>query len=282
MKIAISVETTADLSKELIIKNDIKVVAFNILLGDQTFVDGEITTDDIIEFVNKNKILPKTSAINEYTFNEHFEKLLKDYDAVVHFSLSSKLSCACENAMKAADKLKNVYVIDSQSLSTGIGLLALYGCDLVKQGLTAQEVYEKCSSRISSIQASFALKRVDYLYKGGRCSVLSFLGANLLRICPQIIVKEGKMIAGKKYRGNYKHVVENYCHDVLEEFNTPDRSRAFVTYTTATDDVVSVAVESLKNAGFKEVYTTRAGGTITSHCGENCLGILFINDGNRV
>ena len=280
MKIAISVETTADLTKEILAEKDIKVVAFNILLGDQTFMDGEITTEDIIEFVNKNKILPKTSAINEYTFTEHFENLLKDYDAVVHFSLSSKLSCACENAMKAADKLKNVYVIDTQSLSTGIGLLALYGCDLVEQGLTAKEIQEKCIARISSIQASFALKRVDYLYKGGRCSVLSFLGANLLRICPQIIVKDGKMIAGKKYRGNYKHVVENYCHDVLDEFNTPDRKRAFVTYTTATEDVISVAVESLKSAGFEQIFITRAGGTITSHCGENCLGILYLNDGN--
>ena len=280
MKIAISVETTADLTKEILAEKDIKVVAFNILLGDQTFMDGEITTEDIIEFVNKNKILPKTSAINEYTFTEHFENLLKDYDAVVHFSLSSKLSCACENAMKAADKLKNVYVIDTQSLSTGIGLLALYGCDLVEQGLTAKEIQEKCIARISSIQASFALKRVDYLYKGGRCSVLSFLGANLLRICPQIIVKDGKMIAGKKYRGNYKHVVENYCHDVLDEFNTPDHKRAFVTYTTATEDVISVAVESLRSAGFEQVFITRAGGTITSHCGENCLGILYLNDGN--
>ncbi len=280
MKIAISVETTADLSKELLAKKDIKIVPFNILLGDQTVVDGEVTTEDIIDFVSKNKILPKTSAINEYTFTEHFENVLKDYDAVVHFSLSSKLSCACENAMKAAGKLKNVYVVDTQSLSTGIGLLALYGCDLVAQGLGAKEIQEKCIARIPSIQASFALKRVDYLYKGGRCSVLSFLGANLLRICPQIIVKEGKMIAGKKYRGNYKHVVENYCRDVLDEFNTPDRSRAFVTYTTATDDVISVAIESLKNAGFEQVFVTRAGGTITSHCGENCLGILYLNDGN--
>lgn len=280
MKIAISVETTADLTKEILAEKDIKVVPFNILLGDQTVIDGEVTSEDIIEFVNKNKILPKTSAINEYTFTEHFEGILKDYDAVVHFSLSSKLSCACENAMKAADKLKNVYVVDTQSLSTGISLLALYAYDLVEQGLSAKEIQEKCIARIPSIQASFALKRVDYLYKGGRCSVLSFLGANLLRICPQIIVKDGKMIAGKKYRGNYKHVVENYCHDVLDEFNTPDRKRAFVTYTTATDDVISVAIESLKNAGFEQIFITRAGGTITSHCGENCLGILYLNDGN--
>ena len=280
MKIAISVETTADLTKEIIEKNDIKVIPFNILLGDETYVDGEITTDDIIEFVNKNKILPKTSAINEYSYTQHFENLLKDYDAVVHFSISSKLSCACENAMRSAERLKNVYVVDTQSLSTGIGLLALYACDLISQGISAEEIYKLCIKRVPFIQASFALKRVDYLYKGGRCSVLSFLGANLLRICPQIILKDGKMMAGKKYRGNYKHVVENYCKDVLDEFRTADLTRAFVTYTTASQDIIDVAVNFLKDAGFKTIHVTRAGGTITSHCGENCLGILYINDKN--
>ena len=278
MKIAISVETTADLSKELINDNDIKVIPFSILLGEQTYLDGEISAEDIISFVDKNKILPKTSAINEYQYTEFFENILKEYDAIVHFSISSKISCACENAIKASSHLNNVYVVDTRSLSTGIGLLALYGVELVKKGLTAKEIYEKCIERVPYIQASFELKRVDYLYKGGRCSVLSMLGANIFNIHPQIMLKEGKMIAGKKYRGNFKHVVENYCNDVLNQFNTPDFSTAFVTYTTAQPEIVAIAVNYLKDAGFKNIYITRAGATITSHCGENCLGILYIND----
>ena len=279
MKIAISAETTCDLSKELIERYCIKILPFSITLGDTTYLDGEITSQEIIDFVQKNKILPKTSAINEYQFTEHFENLLKEYDAVVHFSISSKLSCACENAIKASNNFKNVFVVDTQSLSTGIGLLAIYGAELAEQGVDAQTIYNKCKERVPSVQASFELQRVDYLYKGGRCSVLSFLGANIFKIRPQIIVTEGKMIAGKKYRGNYQKVVENYCHDVLETFNTPDHSHAFVTYTTAPDSIVQTAVNFLKDAGFKNIHITRAGGTITSHCGEDCLGILYINDG---
>ena len=129
------------------------------------------------------------------------------------------------------------------------------------------------------VQASFELKRIDYLYKGGRCSALALFGANLLKIRPQILVKNGKMVSGKKYRGNYEHIVKNYCLDVLNEFDNPDLSVAFVTYTTASDEIVCFAEQALKDAGFKEVYKTRAGGTITSHCGEDCLGILYINDG---
>ena len=278
MKIAISVETASDLSKELILEKEIKVVPFTIFLGDKDYKDGEITCDQIIEFVDANKILPKTGAVNRITYEEHFAEILKEYDGIIHVSLSSELSSAYENALSVSKELKNVYVIDSRSLSTGIGLLALYAKKLVDSGADIKTVYEEVQKRVPSVSASFILKRVDYLYKGGRCNALVYLGANLLKIRPQIILKDGKMVSGKKYRGNFEHGVNTYCADVLEEFNTPDLETAFITYTTASEEAISVAKTHLQNRGFKNIYITRAGGTITSHCGENCLGILYIND----
>lgn len=281
MKIAVSAESTIDMGKELLEQYDISTVPFNLFLGDKQYFDGDIAPSEIIEYVNKNKVLPKTGAVNEYQYEEHFGKLLKSYDAVVHFTLSSKMSSAYNNAVNVAKKFKNVYVIDSQSLSTGIALLAIYASKLVRAGESAEDVYEKCLKRVPFVQASFELKRVDCLYKGGRCSALTLLGANILRIRPQIIVKDGKMISGKKYRGNYSYVVKRYCEDVLEEFNNPDLSEAFVTYTTADKEIVDSAIESLKNRGFKNIHVTNANGTVTSHCGEDCLGILYINDGGE-
>ena len=281
MKIAISAESTIDLTKELLDKYDIKIVPFNIQLGDKSGFDGEITTDEIISYVNETGVLPKTGAINEYRFNEHFEELLKDYDAVIHFSLSSELSMACSNAIRSAKNYKNVFVVDTLSLSTGIALLAIYAKNLADSGEDVNEIYNKCLKRVPYVQASFELKRLDYLYKGGRCSGLTLFGANLLKIRPQILVKEGKMIPGKKYRGNFSHVVKNYCQDVLDEFNNPDLSLAFITYTTADEEIINSAKDYLNERGFKNIYATRAGGTITSHCGEDCLGILYLNDGNQ-
>ncbi len=279
MRIAISAESTIDLTKEIIEKYQINVLPFQITLGDEMKTDGEITSRDIINFVNQNGVLPKTGAINEFGFNEYFSKLLETNDAVVHFSLSSEISCTYGNALRASKELKNVFVVDTKSLSTGIALLAIYGAELAGEGFSAKDIYEKCSKRVPSVQASFELTRLDYLYKGGRCSSLSYFGANLLKLRPQILVKDGKMISGKKYRGSYEHVVKCYCQDTLETFNTPDLKRAFITYTTATEEVLSVAREYLKNAGFNEILETTAGATITSYCGENCLGILYINDG---
>ncbi|MBR2499167.1 MAG: DegV family protein [Clostridia bacterium] len=281
MKIAISAETTIDLTKELLNQFDIKTIAFNVQLGDKEVFDGDITIDEIISFVNKNKVLPKTAAINDYRYTEHFENLLKHYDAVVHFSLSSELSAACANATRSAKSIKNVFVVDTKSLSTGIALLAIYGRELAEKGYTAKEIYEKCTQRTTAVQASFELKRLDYLHKGGRCSALVLFGANLLKIRPQIVVSNGKMIPGKKYKGNFSHVVKSYCQDVLDTFNTPDLSRAFITYTTADDEIIDIAKSYLIERGFEKIYVTRAGATITSHCGEDALGILYLNDGNK-
>ena len=279
MKIAVSAESTIDLPKELLDKYEISTVPFTITLGDITEKDGEITNDRIIAYVNEHKVLPKTSAVNREQYTQHFGKLLKDYDAVIHFSLSKEMSSAYDNAVNAARAFKNVYVVDTRSLSTGIALLAIYASTLAKDGQNVKEIYEKCLSRVPFVQASFELKRIDYLYKGGRCSALALFGANLLKIRPQILVKDGKMVSGKKYRGNYEHIVKNYCKDVLDEFDNPDLSVAFITYTTASDEVIGFAEQLLRDTGFKEIYKTRAGGTITSHCGEDCLGILYINDG---
>lgn len=281
MKIAITAESTIDLPKELLESYDIKTVSFGIIIDGKEGLDGEITATEIIESVAKTKVLPKTSAVNEFQYEEFFSSVLKDYDAIVHFSLSSKISSACSNAKAVAEKLKNVFVVDTLSLSTGIALLAIYARKLANRGLSPNDIYERCLKRVPFVQASFELKRLDFLYKGGRCSSLAYFGANLLKICPQILLKDGKMVSGKRYRGNFVRVVENYCNDTIEEFNTPDLSEAFVTYTTAPDEIVDIAVNALKDRGFKNIHITHAGATITSHCGENCLGILYINDGEQ-
>lgn len=282
MKIKISAETTIDLPIEMLEKYEISTIPFQITLGDRLCTDGEITSDEIISFANENNVLPKTSAINEFTYAEYFEQLLKENDYVIHFCLSSGISCACQNAIMASKQFNGkVLIVDTKSLSTGIALLAITAKKLVDEGCDVQTVYDRVSARVPFVNASFELKRLDFLHKGGRCSSLALLGANIFNIHPQIIVKDGRMIAGKKYRGSFSKVVDNYCRDTLEMYSNPDLDIAFVTYTTAPQEIVDLAVEHLQNAGFKEICITRAGGTITSHCGENTLGILYINDGGK-
>ncbi len=279
MKIALSAESTIDMPKELLEKYKISTIPFTVVLGDDMFLDGEMPISKIFDYVKSSGKLPKTSAVNQVQYEEHFTKLLKDNDAIIHFSLSSEFSSAYSNAVMASKEFDGkVFVIDSRSLSTGIALLAINARKLIDKGFSPMEIVKNTEARIPFNQASFILKRVDYLYKGGRCNMLQLLGANLLKLRPQIIVKDGKMKSGSKYRGNMESATIKYVEETLTEFNTPDLEEVFITYTTAEPELVEKIRQILISKGFKNIHETHAGATITSHCGENCLGILYIND----
>ena len=281
MKIAVSVESTNDLSKELLQKYDIKVIPFQIVLGDKSFKDGEVTVQEMFNYVDENGVLPKTNALNEFEYTEFFTELKKEYDGIIHVTLSSGLTSSCGNAKRAAENFENVFVVDSLSLSTGIGLLAIYARELANAGKSATEIAKLVEERTAKISCTFVIERLDYLHKGGRCSSLALFGANLLKLRPRIIVKEGKMSSDKKYKGSMPSVVARYCAETLGEFNTPDLERVFITYTTAMPEMLENAENALKAAGFKNIYHAHAGGTIASHCGANTLGIIYFNDGNE-
>ncbi len=282
MKIAISSDSSLDLTKDLIDKYNIHVVPFTIVMGEEQHFDGEVTSKDIFAYTDKTGKLARTSAVNEAQSEEHFAKLLNDFDAIIHFTISSEMSASYQNACLAAKKFKNVYVVDSRSLSTGVALEAIYAKKLADKGLEIDEIVKRVQERIPYVQASFAIEAVNYLFKGGRCSGLAALGANLLRIRPQIVVKNGKMGQGKKFRGPMNRWVKDYTEETLREFPNMDHSIAFITYSSATEEAIEWCKKRLKEAGFKEVYNTEAGGTVSCHCGPGTLGVIYFNDGDHI
>lgn len=279
MKICISSESTIDLPQELLEEFNIKTVPFSVTLGEKVGLDGVVTPQEIYDYVDLTGVLPKTTAVNDAQYEAHFNKLLSEYDEVIHISFSSELSSACSNAYRVAMNNDHIHIIDSCSLSTGIALLAIYASKLVKEGLDVNDIVEKIKARVPYVQASFVLATVDYLYKGGRCSALAKLGAQLFRIRPQIIVNGGKMSPGKKYIGKQADCVTKYCQDTLEEFNNPDLSICFITYSSDSKDIIEAARQEVYKRGFKRIIETYSGSTISSHCGPKCIGILYINDG---
>lgn len=277
-KIAISLDSACDLSKELIEKYDFKIIPFGVNLGDKFFYDGEITPEEIFEYADNNKTLPKTNAVNEEAFKEHFAKILNDYDAIIHFSISSEMSSAYQNAVNASKNFKNVYVVDSRTLSTAISLEAIYAKKLTETMDDPAKIVELVKKRIPAVQASFIIERLDYLYKGGRCSGLALLGANLLKIRPEIEVLNGNMKNTEKFRGKMADCVTKYCRATLEKYNHPDKSVIFITHSVADKELVDAAKAVVSEYGFENVYETTTGCTVSSHCGKNTLGILYIND----
>lgn len=282
MKIKITADSTCDLSKELLEKYDIATMPLHIVLGEKDYLDGvTIEPDDIYSYYASDKKLPKSGARSAEEYMEFFESFLNNgYDAVVHYDISSDMSSSYDNAVVAAGKLENVYVVDSRNLSTGTGLLVLDGCEMAGEGMTAKDIALRSISRVDAVRASFIIDKLDFLYKGGRCSSLAYLGANLLSINPCIEVKNGKMGVGAKPMGRYSRCVEKYAAEVKKSCTNPDKKRCFVTHTKMDAGLAERVIEIVKSWNvFDEILETTAGCTVTTHCGSNTIGILFINDG---
>jgi len=281
MAFKVTCESAADLTAELYKKNKIGVLPFRITMGENDYRDGvDITNEDLFEYFSKTKQLPKTSALNSVDYEEFFKEQNTEDEGLIHICLSSQISSTYNNAVNASKAFKNVYVIDSKSLSSGIGLQVLYACTLRDKGVPIAEAVEKIESRRDNVQISFVIDKLNFLHKGGRCSALSLLGANLLAIRPSIKVASGKMSIGKKYMGKVHKILDKYIEDTLEEFNKPDKSLCFVTYSSATPEMLEITHNTLKEKNiFKKVIETTAGCTVSTHCGPNTLGIIYYNDG---
>ncbi len=276
--IVITSDSTSDLSLELRERYNITVLPLGVTLGGKSFKDGvNITPDEIYAHHSKTGELPKTTAANVDECINFFKQFTDEGKTVIHFSISSTMSSTFNNGRLAAMECDNVYVIDSKNLSTGEGLLVIAAAEMAKQGLEAEEIVSKIEDLVSKVDASFVIDSLEYLHKGGRCSALAMLGANVLKLKPCIEVKDGSMGVGKKYRGRYGDVLKTYVDERLADVDDIDDSRVFVTHAGCDEEIVNAVVEQVKAKGiFKEVFLTRAGCTISSHCGANTLGVLFI------
>jgi len=277
-KVIITSDSTTDLNNELIERYNVGILPLNVTLGDKTYTDGvDIDADFIYDYHSKTGELPKTSAINIPTAADFYEKYVNEGCVVIHFTISSEMSSTYQNCCLAAEEFEDVYVIDTKNLSTGGGLLVIAAAEMAASGMEAKDIAEAVQKLVPCVDASFVIDSLEYLHKGGRCSALAALGANLLKLKPCITVKNGKMGVDKKYRGKYSEVLKEYAVERLANPNDIDLNRVFVTHAGCDKEIINSVVETVKNAlPFKEVLVTRAGCTISSHCGRNTLGVLFI------
>lgn len=282
-KIVISADSTVDLSPELAEKYSVVVSPMLITMGEKTYTDGlDINPQDLFDYTKSTGQLAKTAAQSTAYYADYFEKLSADGSAVIHFSISGSMSSAFNFARIAAEDMDNVYVVDSQNLSTGIALLVLKAADLVAEGKTAKEVYDEICDLRSRVDASFVIDTLEFLHKGGRCSAIAMLGANVLKLRPCIEVKDGAMGVARKYRGKMSNVYKEYAKDQLHDPDDIDLTRVFVTHTCGDDPVVDEIVDLVTNTlPFKEVIKTTAGCTISAHCGPGTLGVLFFRKSDK-
>ena len=278
MKIKITSDSTCDLSQDILSRFDITLMPLTVIKGNEQYADGvNITPADIFNHVSAGGDLCSTTALNIGEYTELFEKYVKDYDAIFHINIGSGFSSCYQNACLAAADFDNVYIIDSQNLSTGQGLVVLKACELAQTCTNPETTADEIRSFTQKVEASFLLDQLQYMVKGGRCSTVAALGANLLGLKPCIEVKYGKMGVVKKYRGSYAKCLASYIKDRLSNRDDLDKTTLFVTRTPVTDECLTSVKQAIDEyADFENVYWTEAGCTVSCHCGPGTLGVLFV------
>ena len=278
MKIKITTDSTCDLSTALLEKYDISVLPLTVIKNGESFRDRvTITPAEIFDHVAQGGDLCTTTALNIGEYTEFFEKFSADYDGVIHINLGSSFSSCYQNACLAAGDFPNIRTVDSQNLSTGQGLVVLKACQLAETCTDLDDLKEQLDAYTQKVEASFVLDQLQYMVKGGRCSMVAALGANLLNLKPCIEVKGGKMSVVKKYRGPYAKCLASYVKDRLAERSDIDPQTLFVTHTPVNDNCKDAVMEAVNQYGhFENIYETEAGCTVSCHCGPGTLGVLFV------
>lgn len=278
MNIKITSDSTCDLPRELLEQYHIDLVPLIIMKEEEEFLDNvTVTPTDIFSHVDAGGNLCTTAARSVAVYQELFEKYASQADGIVHLSLGSGFSSSYQNASIAAMNFPNVRVVDSRNLSSGHGLMVLKACKLAQSASSLDEIVSGLEEYAEKVETSFVLDRLDYMVKGGRCSMVAALGANLLNLKPCIDLKDGKMGVGKKYRGRYDKCLASYVKDKLQGREDIDRSVLILVHTRIDDDACMEAVrQQIAESGeFGSVYTAQAGCTISCHCGPNTLGVIF-------
>ncbi len=283
MSVKILSDSTCDLSKELIEKYNIGILPLHIVLGEVEYKDGEeIGPDEIYEWADANKTTPKTSAIGITEVMEAYEKWLKEYDEIVIFSISGKMSTTVNVMRMAAEEVEKedcIFVVDSENLSTGNGLLVIEAAIMAQEGKSAKEIESHITQLKPQVKASFVVDTLTYLHRGGRCSGVAALAGGALKLHPKIVVEEGGMKPDKKYRGKMKKVIMDYVKEMEEKLLGAKKDRVFITHSGCEAEVLESVEEYLKGLNhFDEILITRAGGVISSHCGPGTLGVLYIEN----
>ncbi len=278
MRIKITSDSTCDLSPEQIAQHNIDIFPLSVRIGDRDCLDGvDALPEEIYAHVDGGGGLPATSAVSVGRYEAAFARLSAEYDAVIHLDISLDFSCCYQNAAAAAQSFENVYVVDSRNLSSGHGLLVLKAAELAESGMEPREIVRTLEAAAPKVDASFIMDRLDYMKKGGRCSSVAVLGANLLKLKPCIEVRDGKMAVCKKYRGGFDACLRSYIADRIGDRENLDLSRIFITHSGVSDHCIQTALNTIRELQpFQEICVTTAGCTISSHCGPGTIGVLFL------
>lgn len=278
-KVVITTDCVCDLPEHLLEKYDVKVIYFYIMTEHGWFKDmDEITSGNIVEYFERGGQQVQTKAPFPEEYESFFRKVLKDAEEIIHIAVTSTLSLSCKNARKAAEKFDGrVHIVDTEHLSTGMAHLVIKAAELAKQEKNAQEIMNVVEKLKRSVSTSFIAENANYLYRTGRVSKLVKNVCEWFKIHPVLGMKKGVMGLKGVQIGNYEKAIVRYVRKEMRHASRIEKERLFITHASCSlKFITNVKNEVARRCIFHETLVTEASATITSNCGANTIGVLYV------
>lgn len=278
-RVKILTDSTADLPQSILDRYSVGVIPLYVLIDGKSYKDGiEITTDELYRLVSEHHSLPQTAAPSVGDFYEAFAPWIRDGYDIIYIGLSSRVSATIQSAVVAADEFEEgrIRIIDSMNLCNGIGLLVWKAAEMVEKGISPEEICKTITGLVPKVRSSFMVDTMKYLYMGGRCSSIQMLAGNVLKIRPQILVKDGGMTVESKYRGKRQSCMDQFFGEFVGDGSRIAGKRIFVANSGSPEEELIAYRDRLHQMGIGEVCIAKAGTVISSHCGPGTFGLFYI------
>ncbi|HHV64229.1 MAG TPA: DegV family protein [Peptococcaceae bacterium] len=279
-KIKILTDSTCDLPKDIIEKYDIGIMPLFVVFGEENYRDGvDLQPEGLFKLVKEKGTLPKTAALSPYDCLGYFREYIDQDMDIIAITISSKISSTYQNALVAASEFPEgrIWVVDSQNITAGEGMLAIIAAKMAQEGKTPQEIVTKLEEIIPKVKVHFVIDTLEYLYKGGRCSALQNLLGTALKIRPIIGVKDGCMLVAGKTRGDKKKALNQIIDWALQDKQEIDFNQVFVISSLGGEEEAVYIKDCLSKVLVDtEIIVGLAGCVISCHCGEKTTGIIYI------
>ncbi len=276
-KIKIITDSTADLPKDIIEKYDIEVIPLFVSFGDKVYKDGvDIKLEQLFTKIEKENVFPQTSQVNPQRFYEYYKKYTDKGYSIISIHISSKMSGTYQSACLAKDMLDsdNIIVIDSNNVTSGLGLLVIKACNLKDEGLSIEEIVKGVKETIPHIKSVLAFETLDYLVKGGRLSKTAGFIGNVLGIKPILAVENGEMVVKDKVRGSKKAI--RAIFEYIGKLGLKQGEPCILLHVQ-NKDILGTLRENLNQDEANFIECT-VGCVVGIYAGPRACGIFFIED----
>lgn len=277
MTVRIITDTMCDVPEAYVKQYNIKVMPLTVHFGNESYKDGiDITKEEFYAKLEASENLPTTSQVSPVEFLDVFKEELDKGNEIVCINGSSKMSGTYNSAVLAKNQLdsEKIYIIDSEGITLGSGMLAIKAARLAEQGMDAEAIGNEITSSVKSMKYFYIVDTLKYLHKGGRISLSANVLGSILNIKPILTINDGKLVLIEKARGIKKALTVMF--NIIKDSGWSLEGKVVgINHTIAPENFKLLEEYLVSEYNVKEIIRGEVGSVVATHAGPGAVAIYF-------